>query len=330
MRTALAILALSAHVRAGFLRFGCSQLVTERLDPLVNPGEYPSPHMHQIVGGNAFNVTMNEDIPSTATCTTCTFSEDFSNYWTAVLYFRASNGSFKRVPQVANQGVEAGIGGMTIYYMSPSDKTTVTAFKPGFRMLAGSAARRVKESGMVNLYRCYDAKFSPNPGGVATTDTADFPKRHCAGGIRVNTFFPDCWDGKTLDPPDHQSHVMYGPRGGGGGTSCPSTHPVAIPRIFIETVWNTGVFDKSMWPKDGSQPLFWAQGDGTGFGHHADYVFGWKGDSLQRAMNSGCSGPCPTLKTQSYSLANQCNLKQYHPEDLDGWIPSLPGNMMTT
>ena len=40
----------------------------------------------------------NNDISSIATCTSCTFSEDFSNYWTAVLYFRARNGTFKRVP----------------------------------------------------------------------------------------------------------------------------------------------------------------------------------------------------------------------------------------
>lgn len=41
-----------------FIRFGCSQLVVERLDPLVTPGLNPSPHTHQIVGGNSFNVTV--------------------------------------------------------------------------------------------------------------------------------------------------------------------------------------------------------------------------------------------------------------------------------
>ena len=37
---------------------------------------------------NAFNASMYpEDIdpPADSTCTTCQFSEDFSNYWTAVL-----------------------------------------------------------------------------------------------------------------------------------------------------------------------------------------------------------------------------------------------------
>jgi hypothetical protein len=29
------------------LRFGCAQVVIDRIDPLVNPGQAPSPHMHQ-------------------------------------------------------------------------------------------------------------------------------------------------------------------------------------------------------------------------------------------------------------------------------------------
>ena len=62
------------------LRFGCAQNVIDRIDPLVNPGQAPSPHMHQVVGGNAFNVTMQStDIAKLATCTTCGYSEDVSH-----------------------------------------------------------------------------------------------------------------------------------------------------------------------------------------------------------------------------------------------------------
>ena len=82
------------------LRFGCAQVVIDRIDPLVNPGQMPSPHIHQIVGGNAFNVTMpTDDVSKHASCTTCGFAEDFSNYWTANLYFKARNGTYKRIPQ---------------------------------------------------------------------------------------------------------------------------------------------------------------------------------------------------------------------------------------
>jgi hypothetical protein len=59
------------------LRFGCAQVVIDRLDPLVNPGSVPSPHQHQIVGGNGFNASMTTgDVSGTASCTTCAFSKD--------------------------------------------------------------------------------------------------------------------------------------------------------------------------------------------------------------------------------------------------------------
>ena len=86
------------------LRFGCSQIVIERLDPLNNPGMIPSTHDHQIVGGNAFNATMaSTDISRLANCTSCRYGDDFSNYWTANMYFKARNGTYKRVPQVPNR-----------------------------------------------------------------------------------------------------------------------------------------------------------------------------------------------------------------------------------
>ena len=72
-------LALAAPATA-LLRFPCAQLVIDRLDPLVTPGQAPSPHLHQILGGNSFNVTMDpeKDMPGESTCTSCQFSEDFS------------------------------------------------------------------------------------------------------------------------------------------------------------------------------------------------------------------------------------------------------------
>jgi len=88
------------------LRFGCSQITIERLDPLVNPGLIPTPHIHQVVGGNAFNATIpGSDVSKIATCTTCGPADDFSNYWTANIYFKARNGSYRRVPQVPNRYV---------------------------------------------------------------------------------------------------------------------------------------------------------------------------------------------------------------------------------
>jgi Domain of unknown function (DUF1996) len=125
--------AIHAQTAARMLRFACSQLVVERLDPLVSSGILGSPHTHQIVGGNSFNATMTPvvyDLPTRSNCTSCTFSEDFSNYWTATMYYRAKNGTYKRVQQFPNGGLTQN-GGITVYYIPPYDGVTnVTAFKP--------------------------------------------------------------------------------------------------------------------------------------------------------------------------------------------------------
>ena len=117
MKSVSVALALIAPVQAG-LRFACSSLTTQRLDPVVEPGKSPSAHVHHIVGGNAFAPEMTGDVGERGTCTTCEMAEDFSNYWTAVLYFKhPTNGSYHRVPVVNNAALAAGTtGGMTIYY----------------------------------------------------------------------------------------------------------------------------------------------------------------------------------------------------------------------
>jgi hypothetical protein len=66
-----------------------------------------------------------------------------------------------------------------------------------------------------------------------------------------------------------------------------------------------------MWPKGGPNPFVWSF-EGSSYGTHADYMFGWKGDSLQRAMDkSECfySG-CGSIKTQPMAVANQCKIKE--------------------
>lgn len=84
---------------------------------------------------------MEGDVASRATCTTCQMAEDFSNYWTATLYFKhPTNGSYHRVPVVPVQpllgGSNGAQGGLTVYYtqfdLSKDNlsKQKITAFPP--------------------------------------------------------------------------------------------------------------------------------------------------------------------------------------------------------
>lgn len=56
----------------------------------------------------------------------------------------------------------------------------------------------------------------------------------------------------------------------------------------------------------------------TGWGHHGDYVFGWKGGALQRAMDNFCHVDCPHLKNQTYEQANKCTQAPIVHEQIDG------------
>ncbi|KAF1993867.1 hypothetical protein P154DRAFT_549332 [Amniculicola lignicola CBS 123094] len=321
------------------MRFQCSQLVFDRIDPLVQPGVLPGTHMHQIVGGNAFNVTMTPvafDPAAAASCTTCDYSEDFSNYWTANLYYRAKNGTFARVKQMVNLGL-SGKEGVTVYYIPPYDgKTKVTAFPKGFRMLAGDAGLRSKTGMQKQIcHRCFSNMKQDPFGGAPCTgdDTVDLPKKQCGGGIRSTITFPTCWDGKNVDSPNHKDHVAYPSSGTFESTGpCPASHPVRLPQLMYEVMWDTTPFNtKELWPTDGTQPFVYSMGDGTGFGQHGDYVFGWKDGVLQKALDARCSGnACTTLKTQKAAVSTACAKRQAVREPFEGWLGSLPGDQTLT
>jgi hypothetical protein len=54
-------------------------------------------------------------------------------------------------------------------------------------------------------------------------------------------------------------------------------------------------------------------------GQHADYVFGWKGNELQKGMDAtGCFGAkCKDMKTQAIDNAKKCSVSKKVQEPLD-------------
>ena len=127
-----------------------------------------------------------------------------------------------------------------------------------------------------------------------------------------------CWDGKNLDSPDHKSHISYPTGSFEMGSACPASHPVKIPQVMYEIMFDTRQFNNlADWPEDGSQPFYWAMGDNTGYGIHGDYLFGWKGDALQRAMDGHCANDrCAPLQRQADQTAVQCTKGQSVKEDI--------------
>lgn len=116
------------------------------------------------------------------------------------------------------------------------------------------------------------------------------------------------------------------------GGVCPQGFDTLLPEIYMEVIWDTTPFnDQAEWPEDGSQPFVWSQGDASGFGAHADYIFGWKGDALQQAMDNKCEDMrCDVLTTQDIGQGASCaNTLSPPPEaNFDGWLDTLPNNIL--
>ena len=129
-------------------------------------------------------------------------------------------------------------------------------------MISGDAGARAKSGTIPGIcHRCNGngEGFAPCDG----KDTSEFPAKMCPGGIRATVIFPSCWDGKNLDSPNHQTHMAYPPgsKGGLANSQCPSTHPVRVPQVMYEIMWDTRPFNNAKYFQGGKQPFVYSFSD---------------------------------------------------------------------
>ncbi|PWW78338.1 WSC-domain-containing protein [Tuber magnatum] len=317
-----AVLALAILVpqAAAFWRLPClNKLLVERNDPIVNPGAV-SGHLHTIMGGNGFNFTMDYQVARASTCSSCTVKQDLSNYWIPNVFYQAKNGSFFPVEQ---------IGGATIYYLQRRDppEEKLKAFPPGFRMVTGDPWLRHNNTvvGKTDAFTYICLDYSGGSRGMKERYT-EFPDRNCPSGLRVQIFFPSCWNGKDLDSPDHKSHMAYPTNVNFG--KCPPSHPVRFISVFYEIIFNTNAF-KDQW-YDNKQPFLLSNGDPTGYSLHGDFINGWDVDVLQKAIDtcnsaSGAVEECSVFKFFERERSQDCMVPPRVEEQTTGWLDKLPG-----
>jgi Domain of unknown function (DUF1996) len=92
--------------------------------------------------------------------------------------------------------------------------------------------------------------------------------------LELHVLFPDCWDGRNLDSPDHKSHMAYSspPRPEQKVGQCPRSHPVLVPILHLHITYDsTGGPDVRLSPGDVDAG-------------HADFVNGWDQDKLAQLV----------------------------------------------
>ncbi|BCB76529.1 hypothetical protein Pflav_029390 [Phytohabitans flavus] len=167
-------------------------------DPIVFPGLPGASHMHSFVGNKAVDAdTVAGDLMK-FTATSCKPVQDHSAYWVPTLY---DNGTGKPVETT----------GFRVYYRSLMKNPAGQMPMPnGLRMISGDAKKKQPTPrGARGQFYC--AFYGPGDlDGIARSTNGNWPI--CGGDATLHYMmqFPDCWDGKHLDSPNHKDHVSYG------------------------------------------------------------------------------------------------------------------------
>ncbi|KAL1734096.1 hypothetical protein EV714DRAFT_245468 [Schizophyllum commune] len=322
---ATALSALAPGASAFFLQ-GLDFIVTERADPVVEPG-IQSSHVHSVIGGSNFDLITNTSYLQQSECTSAQIKEDKSNYWFPVR-LRWANGTFSSLTggAVTYQSHTAWL--KLADYLFGDEAGSATAFPDNFRMVSGDPMLRTwDESSKAQKavsFNCLDFE------GTSVTYNW-LPSVNCPSGIRAQINFPMCWDGKNTDSDDHKSHVAFPSGGPDSGTCDDPAFPVTLPRIFIEVYWASGDW-ASKWGEamNTTQP----------FVYLADFINGWEDDKLQNLMDQ-----CGQCTSQAYGGidccydkgvvtknedANNCKIDSHFDEQVTGNLATLPGNNPVT
>jgi len=219
-------------------------------DPIVFPGRKGASHLHSFVGNDSTDAGSTPASLMRFTASSCKPVDDHSAYW---------------VPSLLDHGKVLEPEQVIVYYGSLLDDKTGTVPMPnGLRMIVGDPKRQVATPvGAVNQFYCAGGPLD----GASRSADGNWPV--CAGGtIHFTMRFPDCWDGKHLDSPDHRSHVGFGQ-----GGRCTAVFPVPIPSVTFSIAY----------PTSGSPDGF-ALSSGLPSSMHGDAFFAWEPDAMAQRV----------------------------------------------
>lgn len=253
-------------------------------DPIVYPGQPGKSHLHTFVGNTGANAASTADSIANSGDSTCGGGiANRTAYWFASLVDTTTGTPI--APLSVNAYYKTGYDGVRNQDIQP--------FPDGLRFVSGDPMGATPGA---NAGRWSCDTVTGNTGW-----RTEIPNDCKSGsGLLMTVGFPQCWDGKNLDSPNHKDHMAFAnwqnyvtveqlagqplqwyqtltPTQG-----CPPTHPVALPQISynvwyqvpadrperIQMDWRLScdVYDKSL---------------PGGYCIHGDYFLGWKREIME-------------------------------------------------
>jgi hypothetical protein len=231
----------------GAFRFTCLAGQVSRDDPIVYPGQPGKSHLHQFFGNTATDANSTYQSLRTTGGSTCTRSEGTSPqrsaYWTPAMLEGAGNvvkpdwmnTYYKQLPASDPKCLQT---------LDPTVVGRCVTIPNGIRFILGYNMATMSGGPTDTSSRDYwamgfDCNSKPVGGESYTGVKHSIPEiiatGKCPAGawLRVFLAFPQCWDGKNLDTPDHRSHIVMPPQ-----AICPGTHPYRVPEIAIQAFFS--------------------------------------------------------------------------------------------
>ncbi|HEY9031590.1 MAG TPA: DUF1996 domain-containing protein [Kangiella sp.] len=289
----------------GIFRINCDFAHSSYNDPIVFPEQKDAAHLHRFYGNTEVDENTTMESLYTQGESTCQGNQlNLSSYWVPALLAPVydqitgereldDNGdpAWQVVPAVVGNDDEA----HEVFYYSAGvdDLDSIQPIPPGLRMIAGVASTRPGEEqdSTVARWHCqtWESDDASNPQFSATIPECQEPDR-----LRMDLFFPSCWDGENLDSDDHRSHMAYPVNEGGfEGTHCPDSHPVPVVRVSYHYAF--GVMPEFTHPVEKSSKGWRLAADmyevtaeqAGGLSLHGDWFNAWH-PSVMEAILSNC------------------------------------------
>jgi len=247
----------------GAFRIQCQVSHMNNDDPMVFPGIKDATHHHTYYGHTG--VKFDTDLMTLANSGTSTCHGGAMNksaYWHPTMIDSRTNAPVLPNGNTAMFYYKTGYGGVAPRYIQPPPK--------GLRILTGNP-RAINPNEVQNIrYVCINPVAGHSEGRPRQSSIPNCSVGH---DMLLEISFPQCWDGKNLDSPNHKDHMAQ-PVGSQTVNGCPVSHPVPIPQITLNMNFRvTSANQSANWRLSSDNYAF--NGNNAGYSGHADWVNGW-------------------------------------------------------